>query len=201
MNFSISAKATISSNFRSISRLLIPKIDPLKYVFSRPESSGWNPVPTSSKLRTRPRISAQPSVGRVMRDNIFSSVVFPAPFRPISPSTSPSRTSSETSFSAQNISGFAPRSARQGDLANSSKTCRSPVSTRTPPVPLPQSFRSDYGGPAHPCFLTVVDFGTDCNPGGADRLHPKPPRSSRQSSVLVNSNSLHRGWQTDLKGV
>src|SRR5216683_1583584 len=32
----------------------------------------------------------------------------------------------------QNFSGFAPRSARQGDLANSSKTCRSPVSTRTP---------------------------------------------------------------------
>src|SRR5216683_2971175 len=74
------------------------------------------------------------------------------------------------------------------------------IDAHPPPVPLPQSFRSDYGGPAHPCFLTVVDFGTDCNPGGADRLHPKPPRSSRQSTVLVNSNSLHRGWQTDLKG-
>ena len=40
MNFSISANATISSNFRSISRFFIPRIDPLKYVFSRPVSSG-----------------------------------------------------------------------------------------------------------------------------------------------------------------
>ncbi len=37
----------------------------------------------------RPLMSAYPQVGSVMRDRIFRSVLFPAPFRPISPTTSP----------------------------------------------------------------------------------------------------------------
>ena len=49
----------------------------------------------------RPRISALPSVGRVIRARIFSSVLLPAPLRPISPTTSPSFTSKLTSFNAQ----------------------------------------------------------------------------------------------------
>ncbi len=54
MNFSTSAKATISSNLRSTSFLLMPRMAPFKKVFSRPVSSGWKPVPTSSRLPMRP---------------------------------------------------------------------------------------------------------------------------------------------------
>ena len=37
----------------------------------------------------RPRSVMRPSVGCVMRDRILSSVLLPAPLRPISPTTSP----------------------------------------------------------------------------------------------------------------
>ena len=36
-----------------------------------------------------------------MRDRIFSSVLLPAPFRPMMPTTSPGATLNDTSFSAQ----------------------------------------------------------------------------------------------------
>src|SRR5207302_63753 len=72
-------------------------------MFSRPVSSGWNPVPTSSRLPTRPRTSARPSVGSVIRDRIFSSVLLPAPLWPMTPSTSPGATSTETSRRAQMV--------------------------------------------------------------------------------------------------
>ena len=52
-------------------------------MFSRPVSSGWKPVPTSSSDPTRPRSTARPSVGSVMRARILSSVDLPAPLRPI----------------------------------------------------------------------------------------------------------------------
>ena len=84
-----------------ISRRFIPSSAPFRKTFSRPVSSGWKPVPTSSRLPTRPRIVARPSVGVVMRVRILSSVDLPAPFLPMTPSTSPSRTSNETSRSAQ----------------------------------------------------------------------------------------------------
>ena len=58
-------------------------------------------MPTSSSEPTRPWISAQPVVGSVMRERIFSSVLLPAPLRPMMPTTSPCSTSNETSFSAQ----------------------------------------------------------------------------------------------------
>ena len=54
----------------------------VKRMFSRPVSSGWKPVPTSSRLATRPWISARPEVGSVMRERILSRVDFPAPLRP-----------------------------------------------------------------------------------------------------------------------
>ena len=38
---------------RSRARLM-PRIAPLRKMFSRPVSSGWKPVPTSSRLPTRP---------------------------------------------------------------------------------------------------------------------------------------------------
>ena len=53
---------------------------------------------------------ARPVVGSVMRDRILSSVLLPAPLRPMMPTTSPRLTSNETSFSAQIVclETFAP---------------------------------------------------------------------------------------------
>ena len=84
-----------------ISRRFMPRIAPFRKTFSRPVSSGWKPVPTSSRLLTRPRIVARPEVGVVIRVSTFSSVDLPAPFRPITPSTSPCATSKVMSFRAQ----------------------------------------------------------------------------------------------------
>ena len=107
-NFSTSAKATISSNFLKISRCVIPSIAPLRKIFSLPVSSGWKPVPTSSRLATRPRSTTRPAVGSVIRLNIFSSVLFPAPLRPMIPTASPCLISKFTSLSAQNSSTSSP---------------------------------------------------------------------------------------------
>ena len=70
---------------------------PFKKTLSRPVSSGWNPVPTSRRDAIRPWTSSRPEVGAVILERILSSVDLPAPLPPISASTSPSRTSNETS--------------------------------------------------------------------------------------------------------
>jgi hypothetical protein len=105
-NSPISANATIWSNFRRTSRRDMPRMEPLRKTFSRPVNSGWNPVPTSSKLPIRPRSRTSPEVGRVIRLRIFSRVDFPAPLGPTTPSTSPGSTRNETPFSAQNSPGL-----------------------------------------------------------------------------------------------
>src|SRR4051812_6354378 len=108
-------KSTISSNFAAISLRDIPRMAPFRKTLSRPLSSGWKPVPTSRIELTRPAISAYPSVGSVMRARIERSVDFPAPFGPITPSTSPRPTSNDTSRRAQtssNASACAPRRLR-----------------------------------------------------------------------------------------
>src|SRR6185436_10089695 len=102
MNLSSSAKLTIASNFLRISSRIMPRIAPFRKMFSRPVSSGWKPVPTSSRLDTRPSRSMCPRVGGVIRERIFSSVLFPAPLGPMMPTTSPTCTSKLTSCSAQN---------------------------------------------------------------------------------------------------
>ena len=104
MNLPIPLNSTISSNFARISRRFMPRIAPFRYVFSRPVSSGWKPVPTSRMLPTRPRIEAVPSVGGVIRVRILRSVDLPEPFLPMKPTTSPSSTLNETSLSAQSSS-------------------------------------------------------------------------------------------------
>ena len=70
-------------------------------MFSRPVSSGWNPVPTSSREAMRPLALMLPVVGPVTLERIFSRVLLPAPFFPMIPSTSPCFTSKLMSFSAQ----------------------------------------------------------------------------------------------------
>lgn len=53
------------------------------------------------KEATLPLILIRPAVGGVIRDNIFSKVDFPAPFTPITPTTSPLFTSKDIFFNAQ----------------------------------------------------------------------------------------------------
>src|SRR5215204_524247 len=133
MKRSTSANATISSNLRSISRRRMPRIAPFRKMFSRPVRSPWKPVPTSSSEPTRPRMTASPSVGSVMRERIFSSVVLPAPLRPMIPSTSPRGTSKLTWSSAQieSRAGRGRRRARCTAFANSPETASRRLPCRT----------------------------------------------------------------------
>src|SRR2546421_711353 len=65
----------------------------------------------------------------VMRERIFRSVDFPAPLRPMMPTTSPRLTSKETSLRAQNVSGEAGSGKREvgSELVVSVVTCRLPL--------------------------------------------------------------------------
>ena len=103
----------------------MPRMAPLRKTFSRPVSSGWKPVPTSSNEPTRPQISARPSVGSVMRARILSTVLLPAPLRPTIPSVSPGSSSKVTSFRAQIVwraaRGAAPTRRRKAPVRLSRK--------------------------------------------------------------------------------
>jgi len=78
INFSISANATISSNLRSISRLLIPKLT-RSGTYSPTEKFRMEPVPTPASFALYPE-SRHPPSAALIRDNIFSSVVLPPRF-------------------------------------------------------------------------------------------------------------------------
>ena len=91
-NFSISAKATISSSLFDISLKLKPFIDPFKNIFSLPVNSGWKPVPTSKRLANLPLIFIVPLDGEVIFESTFNKVDFPAPLWPITPKTPPNVT-------------------------------------------------------------------------------------------------------------
>lgn len=54
LNCSTPENATISSNLPWISLRLMPRIEPFRKMFSRPESSGWKPDPTSRRAATLP---------------------------------------------------------------------------------------------------------------------------------------------------
>ncbi len=133
MNFSTSAKLTISSNLAAISARRMPRMAPLRKMFSRPVSSGWKPVPTSSRLPTRPRISARPVVGSVIRDRILSSVVLPAPLRPMMPTTSPGAISNETSRRAQIDAVSVSGRARPSERSRPTRDSRSEPKERCSP--------------------------------------------------------------------
>src|SRR5439155_13574947 len=101
MNSPISAKASIDGMALAISARLRPMISPLRYTFSRPENSGLKPAPNSSSAAMRPRVTTPPVVGCRMPATICSSVLFPQPFGPTSPSVSPFSTVKSISRSAQ----------------------------------------------------------------------------------------------------
>jgi hypothetical protein len=96
----MSANSSIRGIAASISLRDTPRSEPLRYAFSRPEKSGWKPAPISRSADTRPRTSARPEVGRDVPASTFSSVDFPDPFAPITPSVSPVSTAKLTSSSA-----------------------------------------------------------------------------------------------------
>ena len=98
------ANSTISSNRRSISLLDSPRIEPLRYTFSRPDSSRWKPAPSSSSADMRPRVVIEPLLGRRILAMHLSRVLLPEPFSPMRAKVEPSGTSKVTSSSAWNSS-------------------------------------------------------------------------------------------------
>ena len=102
MNSPMSANATMSSYFASVSAFVSPRIAAFMYTFSLPVNSGLNPLPSSSRAAIRPCVSTLPSVGWSVPVTICSRVDFPAPLRPMIPTHSPFRTSKSMSRRAQN---------------------------------------------------------------------------------------------------
>ena len=87
----------------AISRRRMPRIAPLRKMFSRPVSSGWKPGADLDQRGERGRGQrSRPSVGAVMPASSLRIVLLPAPLRPMMPSVSPRATSKLTSRSAQN---------------------------------------------------------------------------------------------------
>ena len=70
-NRSTPEKAAIWSKRARTSLRDMPRIAPLRNTFSRPVSSSWKPVPTSSRALSRPRTRATPAVGAVIRARIL----------------------------------------------------------------------------------------------------------------------------------
>src|SRR5687768_10554773 len=73
-------------------------------MFSRPVRIGLKPAPSAMSAPVLPLSSMRPLSGLVSPFSIFSSVVLPAPFRPMTPRHSPRASSTETLSSAQNSS-------------------------------------------------------------------------------------------------
>ncbi len=94
----------MSSKRSSISLRGSPRIEALRYTFSRPVSSGWNPAPSSSSADTRPLMRTLPFSGCWMPAIMRSNVDLPEPLWPTSPYTVPRSISSDTSLSAQKSS-------------------------------------------------------------------------------------------------
>ncbi len=96
-----SEKAVISSMRARTSASVWPNRTPLMMIFSVPVMSGWKPAPSSSRGVFLPLTSMLPFVGRATPKSSERSVLFPAPFLPITPRHSPFLTEKLTPFSAQ----------------------------------------------------------------------------------------------------
>jgi len=102
----------MSSKRSMMSLRPIPRIAAFNMMFSRPERSGWNPAPSSSRAPIRRETRTLPEFGCKIPAMHFSRVLLPEPFWPITPNTSPSRTSNVTSLTAMNSSNLLrPRAA------------------------------------------------------------------------------------------
>ena len=85
---------------RAISAADSPRMAALSAALSRPENSGWKPVPSSRIDAIVPCVSSLPELGLVTPQSNLSSVLLPAPFCPTIPMVSPFATSNETRSSA-----------------------------------------------------------------------------------------------------
>jgi hypothetical protein len=104
MKFSNPANSTMSSNFAVISFLDSPRIAPFMNTFSRPDSSGWNPAPSSSKAEIRPFTVTDPLSGVRIPVRHFNNVLLPEPLLPITPNVVPVGTVKSMPRNAQNSS-------------------------------------------------------------------------------------------------
>src|SRR5215212_1614784 len=106
MKSAMPEKSMISSSQRRMNARERPRSEPLKRMFSRPDSSPSKPVPSSMIGASTPRVITSPSDGGMMPAITRSSVDFPAPLPPMIPNASPGSSDSETPSSARN--GFRP---------------------------------------------------------------------------------------------
>ena len=101
-----SENSIISSILFSISVLVNPKIEALKYIFSLPVKSGWNPAPSSNNDVSFPAVSRVPLVGYKILVINFKRVDFPLPFVPTKAIVSPFFISKFISFKTWCHCGF-----------------------------------------------------------------------------------------------
>ena len=71
MYLPIPEKSIILVKYLSISSFAMPRIEPFKYIFSFPVSSGWKPVPTSNNEAILPLMYTSPVVGEEILEIIF----------------------------------------------------------------------------------------------------------------------------------
>jgi len=83
-------------------------VAPLRKLILGPVNSGCKPVPTSSRLATRPLMVTRPRVGSMMRLRILSPVDLPAPVRPVMPRAFAGLNVVVMSLNAQNSSTSSP---------------------------------------------------------------------------------------------
>src|SRR5919107_1626892 len=102
-------------------------------MFSRPDSSGWKPAPSSIMALTRLAAETVPLVGRGMPASSLSIVDLPEPLEPMRPYVEPVGTSKEMSRSAENSrASFAdPRTKRSLRLVRRSLCSSKTFETRS----------------------------------------------------------------------
>src|SRR5829696_5387912 len=204
MKGSSSAKATMSSKRRSTSTRDNPRIEPLRYTFSRPVSSGWNPAPSSRRAAMRPTVRSRPLVGRRMPAMHFRSVDLPEPLWPSRPTVSPTATSKVTSRSAQkSTAGLRPRRStrslsdevdsrwRRNRLETASTSTAPPISSPPSLASLAALARSVRAGASCAGLRPALSLGRPTGKagsadvrGGLAPLELPPPGESRPSQFF-----------------
>src|SRR5207253_584030 len=99
----MSANSSIAGIARSISLRERPRSEPLRYAFSRPLKSGWNPAPISRSAVTRPFTSSVPRVGFAVPASSLSRVDFPDPFAPTTPKDAPGSDRKSTRLNSSHV--------------------------------------------------------------------------------------------------
>ena len=112
-----SVNSTISGIISFTRPCVSPSDTPDSMMFSMPVASGFSPSDSENSVDTRPRDSAVPRVGKYIPAITRSMVLFPAPFRPISPTCSWRAISTLTSSSAVTVARPSEKFSRPPTLA------------------------------------------------------------------------------------